>query len=155
MPHFGVHMSTKCDKWEPFPHTYWWILAKKKFQKLGGSTGATQRRFSEFPLLKVGFGALSEVILSAPWRLNTSLEGIFISSHTQILEFWSQNHFFPLGSFKDPHVPERRILPQFPNKAFLSNVLKTKVAPNDKKHVRNHHGGHCHPPLSFTTPGRP
>ena len=109
------------------------VIAKKKFKKLGGSTGATRRRFSEFPLLKVGFGAISEVILSAPWRSNTSLEGIFISSHTQILEFWSQNQFFPLGSFEDAHVPERRILPQFPNKAFFTNVLKTKVAPNDKK----------------------
>ena len=83
----------------------------------------------------MGFGAISEVILSAPWRSNTSLEGIFKSSHTQILEFWSQNQFFPLGSFEDAHVPERRILPQFPNKAFSTNVLKTKVAPNDKKNM--------------------
>ena len=129
----GVRSAHKSDKWNHFPHRYLWIIAKKKFQKLGESTGATRRRFSKFPLLKVGFGAISEVILSAPWRSNTSLEGIFISSHTQILEFWSQNQFFPLGFFEDAHVPEGRILPQFPKKAFFTCILKTKVAPNDKK----------------------
>ena len=36
---------------------------------------------------------------------------------------------------EDGYVPERRILPQFPNKAFLSNVLKTKVAPNYPKNM--------------------
>ena len=37
---------------------------------------------------------------------------------------------------EDAHVPERRILPQFPNKAFLTNVLKTKVAPNDQTSLK-------------------
>ena len=125
-------MSVKFDKWKPISDMYLWIIAKKKIQKLGGSTGATQRRFYEFPLLKVGFGAMLEVFPWASWRSNIGWEGIFISSHTQILEFCSQNHFFPLGSFKDAYVPERRILPQFPNKAFFSKVLKTKVALNDQ-----------------------
>ena len=77
--------------------------------------------------------AMFEVILCASWRSNIALEAIFYSSLTKILEIWSQNHFFPPGSLEDGYVPERRILPEFPNKAFLSIVLKTKVAPNDQK----------------------
>ena len=84
----------------------------------GGPTQSEDLRFSEFSLLKVGFGAMLEVLLWTPWRSTKSLEGISLSSHTQILEFWSQNHFFPLGSLEDAYVPERRILPQFPNKAL-------------------------------------
>ena len=48
--------------------------------------------------------------------------------------------FFPPGFLEDRCVHERRILAQIPNTVFFSNVLKTKVAPNDKKHVRNYYG---------------
>ena len=58
-----------------------------------------------------------EAILWASVRSNTVLEAIFYSSLTQILEIWSQNHFFPPGSLEDGYVPERRISPQIPNKA--------------------------------------
>ena len=30
LPKLGVHMSTKSDKWDPFPHIYWWIIPKNK-----------------------------------------------------------------------------------------------------------------------------
>ena len=108
---------------------------QKKFgtPRCGGTTGSGSLSFDPFRLLKTAKMAMFEVIPRASWRSNSGSEPLFTSELTQILKIWSQKFFFPLGSLEDGHVPERRILPQFQNKAFLSNVLKTKVAPNDKK----------------------
>ena len=108
---------------------------QKKFgtPRCGGTTGSGSLSFDPFRLLKTAKMAMFEVIPRASWRSNSGSEPLFTSELTQILKIWSQKFFFPLGSLEDGHVPERRILPQFPNKTFSTNVLKTKVAQNDKK----------------------
>ena len=73
-----------------------------------------------------------EAILWASWRSNADVKAIFTSTLTQFLEIWSQNHFLPPGSLEDGDVPEKRILPQLLKKAILSNILKIKIAQNNK-----------------------
>jgi len=93
---------------------------QKKFgtPRCGGTTGAGSLSFDPFHLLKTPKMVMFEVIPRASWRSNSGSEALFNSELTQILKFWSQKFFFPLGSLEDGHVPERRILPQFQNKAF-------------------------------------
>ena len=93
---------------------------QKKFgtPRCGGTTGSGSLSFDPFRLLKTAKMAMFEVIPRASWRSNSGSEPLFTSELTQILKIWSQKFFFPLGSLEDGHVPERRILPQFQNKAF-------------------------------------
>jgi len=62
--------------------------------------------------------AMFEVILRASWRTSSDSEAFFELKITKILKFWSQNFSFQLDPWRMWHVPERRILTQFPNKAF-------------------------------------
>ena len=93
---------------------------QKKFgtPRCGWTTGSGSLSFDPFRLLKMAKMAMFEVIPRASWRSNSGSEALFNSELTQILKFWSQKFFFPLGSLEDGHVPEWRILPQFQNKAF-------------------------------------
>ena len=93
---------------------------QKKFgtPRCGGKTGSGSLSFDPFRLLITAKMAMFEVIPRASWRSNSGSEPLFTSELTQILKIWSQKFFFPLGSLEDGHVPERRILPQFQNKAL-------------------------------------
>ena len=134
---FNDHFSKVAEPgWNPFQKLG--IMITKPGKKNFGPSARcpSQREISvitSFSLLKLGLEAIFEVMFWASWRSTIGPGAIFPSSLTQILEIWSQNQFFPPGSLEDGCLPERRILPQFPNKAFLSIVFKTKVAPNDQK----------------------
>ena len=101
-------------------HKYVPETHKKKYgtPRCSRTTRSGSLGFDPFYHLKMAKMAMLEVIPRASWRSNSGSEALFNLELTQIVKFWSQNVFFPLGSLEDGHVPERRILPQFQNKAF-------------------------------------
>ena len=108
---FNILLLHKCS-FQSSPSPSW------TRQIVATTTGSESLSFDPFRILKTVKMAMFEVIPRASWRSNSGSEPLFTSELTQILKIWSQKFFFPLGSLEDGHVPERRILPQFQNKAL-------------------------------------
>ena len=105
------------------------LRLKRRYKQEWSSMDSLE--YDRFYLLKVGLGAMLEVFPWASWTSNNGFKAFLTLSHTQIFDIWRKNQNFPPGSLEDGYVPERRILPQFLNKAIWSKVLKTKVASNN------------------------
>ena len=89
----------------------------KKIFELNRSSETNQSvslPFFPFYLLKVGLGARFEVVHRASWRSNNGFKAFLKSSHTQILDIWSQNQNFPPGLLEDGYVPDMKIFNVFP-----------------------------------------